>query len=584
LILIDGIMVRFVPFFIFPLLLMLVLPAASQADFSSSSTQARRAMARAVEAYQAGNSELALSEVRRALQRDADFLEAHLLKAEIYSGSGRHEESIAAYREVIRIDPAAYPQASYFLGYSLMRTGQFKEAKAHFLRFSGLPEASQALSELAGRHLERCRFALDAKQHPVPFQPVNIGPGVNSGYAEYSPALTIDGNTLVFTRRRPADPVSGIGPETEDFYVSHRVDGNWGPATNMGPPVNTMANEGAQSISADGRELFFTACGRPGGFGSCDLYYARRVDGEWSEPVNLGSVVNSGAWDSHPSISSDGKTLYFSSGRQGSAGPMDIWKTRWKDGQGWQKPENIGPVINTGGREMSPFIHPDGRTLYFASDGHMGMGGLDIFMSRRDDEGNWSEPMNLGYPINSHADEFSLVVDAAGLHAYYASDKEGGYGDLDIYVFELYEEARPRPVAAITGFAGPADDPEDRESLTVIAEGDPVVLRNIFFDTDSYALGPESMEEIGRLFRLLKENPSWTVEISGHTDNVGTFEYNQALSANRARSVVNVLTEMGLDPGRLSYKGYADTHPVDTNETEEGRANNRRTEFTVLRF
>lgn len=578
-----GAMKPILSLLVLSLMLMQGMTAVCQADLSSRSGPARRAMTRAVEAYQSGNNERALSEARRALQRDPGFLEAHLLKAEIFSGTGRFAESAAAYREVVRLNPTAYPQAHYFLGYSLMRTGQYSEARQSFLDFLETPSASPTLLELTLSHLERCRFAIRAMEDPVPFQPENLGQGVNSPYAEYSPALTIDGNTLIFTRRRPADPVSGRGPETEDFYVSHREDGQWGAATNIGPPINTPANEGAQSVSADGRELFFTACGRPGGFGSCDLYYSRLVNGQWTEPVNLGAGVNSSAWDSHPSISADGKTLYFSSGRQGSVGPMDIWKTVWEDGHGWGGPMNLGLKINTGGREMSPFIHPDGQTLYFASDGHMGMGGLDLFFSRRDRDGNWTEPVNLGYPINTHADEFSLIVDARGRRAYYASDIGGGYGDLDLYVFELYEEARPRPVAAITGLAATGESGEP-EPLTIIAEGEPVVLRNIFFDTDSHALKPESMEEIRRLCRLLHDNPEWTVEISGHTDNVGTHAYNLALSENRARSVVDALAAMGIDPDRMSYKGYADTRPVDTNETAEGRANNRRTEFTVVRF
>jgi outer membrane protein OmpA-like peptidoglycan-associated protein/cytochrome c-type biogenesis protein CcmH/NrfG len=579
-----GVMKSILSFLVLSLVVLQGMTAVCQSGFSSRSGAALRAMGRAVEAYQSGDNELALSEAQRAIRRDPDFLEAHLLKAEIFSGTGRYAESAGAYREVVRLDPMAYPQAHYFLGYSLLRTGQYMEARQSFLDFLRISETSLSLRKLSESHLAQCEFAIRAMEDPVPFQPENLGRGVNSRHAEYSPALTIDGNTLVFTRRRPSDAARTIGPETEDFYISHREGGNWGTAANLGPPINTSANEGAQSVSADGRELFFTACGRPGGVGSCDLYHSRLVDGQWGEPVNLGIPVNSEAWDSHPSISADGKTLYFSSGRQGSIGSMDIWKTEWEAGHGWGEPVNMGPVINTVGREMSPFIHPDGQTLYFASDGHMGMGGLDLFFSRRDGEGNWSEPVNLGYPINTHADEFSLIVDARGLRAYFASDIEGGYGDLDLYEFELYEEARPTPVAAITGLATGTGEEGGPEPLTIIAEGEPVVLRNIFFDTDSHALKPESMAEISQLSELLRENQGWTVEISGHTDNVGPHAYNLVLSENRARSVVDALTDLGIDPDRMSYKGYADTRPVDTNETAEGRANNRRTEFTVVRF
>ncbi|MFO7999469.1 MAG: OmpA family protein [Bacteroidales bacterium] len=573
---------RWLIFFLAMMLIPGLNPQAfCQSDFSTRNPLARRSMERAVEAYQSGNYELALTRASQAIRRDPGFREAHILKAEVFFTMGDHHESANAYRLAIGLDPEAYPQARYYLGLSLIHTGQYAEARKWIEEFLAFPSIPPSLEKSTRELMAQCDFALAAMDHPVPFSPENLGGGVNSPTAEYSPALTIDGKTLVFTRRSPGGAGREAGRETEDFYVSRWESGQWSPAVNLGPPINTEGNEGAQSLSADGQTMYFTACGRSGGQGSCDIYFARMENGRWGQARNMGRVVNSAAWDSHPSVSSDGKTLYFSSARAGSHGPMDLWKTDWDENLGWQTPVNLGPDINTTGREMSPFIHPDGQTLYFASDGHQGMGGLDIFLSRRDAEGNWSSPVNLGYPINTHADEFSLFVDAGGSRAYFASDIEGGCGDLDIYSFELYEEARPKPVVGIVGLAGGGDEPE---SMKVIGEGDPVVLRNIFFDTDSYRLKPESMEEIRLLFGLLKDHPGWKVEISGHTDNVGGDAYNLALSENRARSVVQALVDMGIDPSRLTYKGHADTRPVDTNETAGGRANNRRTEFTILKF
>jgi outer membrane protein OmpA-like peptidoglycan-associated protein len=560
---------------------LLLLPCAimAQEGRATSNPAARRAFDRGLQAFHRMDYAQALEYAERAIGRDPGFADAHLLKAEVHSARNQYQESIPAYEAVVGLDPSGYPMAHHYLGLALMRTGRYEEAMDRLEVFLGFRGQRQSLLEASRKYISDCRFALQAMEAPVPFNPENLGPGVNTSLAEYSPALTIDGKTLIFTRRSPLDPTRPEGMEKEDFYLSDLTEGVWGPARSLGPPVNTDGNEGAQSISADGRELFFTACHRAGGYGSCDIYHARWQDGGWGDPVNLGPVINSPAWESQPSISSDGHSLYFASARSGSHGPMDLWVAVRDDRGDWLPPENLGPVINTTGREMSPFIHPDGHSLYFASDGHQGMGGLDLFLSRRDESGQWTEPVNLGYPINTHADEFGLIVDARGRTAFFASAIEGG--NLDLYSFELPEEARPSPVA---GIAGLAEGPGREADLVIVGQGEPVVLRNIFFDTDSHELKPESMEEIMRLFRLLQDNPGWKVEISGHTDNTGSYDHNLTLSENRARSVVDRLTELGVAPGRLQYRGHADTRPVDTNDTPEGRANNRRTEFTILEF
>ena len=219
----------------------------------------------------------------------------------------------------------------------------------------------------------------------------------------------------------------------------------------MEEPVNSNDNEGAQCLSQDGRLMFFTACGRPDGAGRCDLYMCSRKGDQWSKPRNMGAPVNTAAWESQPSFSIDGRTLFFVSNRKGGYGGMDLWKTVFVDGKGWSVPENLGPAINTSGDEMSPFIHFDGRTLYFSSNGHTGMGGMDLFRSTLNDDGSWSEPVNLGFPINTAGDESNLLVARDGRSALFSSDRSGGYGRQDLYTFQLPDAVQATSVDYVRG-------------------------------------------------------------------------------------------------------------------------------------
>jgi outer membrane protein OmpA-like peptidoglycan-associated protein len=311
---------------------------------------------------------------------------------------------------------------------------------------------------------------------------------------------------------------------------------------------------------------------------------------------------------------------------------------------------NIGDPINTDKEENSPFIHFDNRTLYFCSDGHTGMGGRDLYFTKLDSSGKWMAPVNLGYPINTCADEFGLIVNTKGDTAYFSSDKEGGKGKLDLYCFELNKENRPMPVTYVKGIVFNNETKEKIEArfelinlktgkivytsfsdpvkgdflvtlpsendyalnvskegylfysdnfslkgnwsiiepfiknipLQPIKVGESVVLRNIFFETAKYDLKTESVIELDKLVAFLKTNDKLKIEISGHTDNIGTKEYNQILSENRAKSVYNYLIEIGIDKARLTFKGFGDTKPIDTNDTDAGRSNNRRTEFKII--
>jgi outer membrane protein OmpA-like peptidoglycan-associated protein len=424
--------------------------------------------------------------------------------------------------------------------------------------------------------------------------------------------------------------------------------------------VNTERNEGAGTLSPDGRFLIFTACaysdgsygGGRKGLGSCDLFISRRLGQRWSRPENLGPPVNTKHWESQPSLASDGRTLYFIRGiTRGEHGrrEQDIYVTRLGEDGRFSEPRKLGPNVNSPMIEESVQIHPDGRTLYFSSNGHPGMGGLDIFVSRMQDDGEWGPALNLGYPINTSDDENSLLVSADGRLAYFASDRPGGFGDLDLYAFELYPEARPEPVTYIRGrvtdqvsgkgveadielydlatgrlataaYADPGTGeflvclPTGRDyAMNVAAEnylffsenysiagqavespfelnvqlkplqaGETIALRNIFFETASHELLPESDPELVMLLRMLYASPDLRIELGGHTDSVGSERDNQQLSERRANAVRDHLIREGIAPERIEAKGYGESRPIASNDTEEGRALNRRTEVMVL--
>lgn len=482
-------------------------------------------------------------------------------KGEAAIQRGAPAEAMPYFEQALLIDPH-FSEAHLMLADWLFDLGQLEQARGHYEAFLEVDVSNKRYHASARKRLETIDFRLYSRSHPAPFEPENLGPGVNTNADEYLPALTVDGRTMVFTRRIV----------DEDFYQSQLTASGWSQAVRLPEPINTPDNEGAQCLSQEGRVLFFTACGREDGAGRCDLYMCVRKGDKWSKPRNLGSPVNTGAWESQPSFSVDGRTLYFVSDRKGGYGGLDIWSTTFT-GRGWSAPVNLGPNINTEGDEMSPFIHFDDRTLYFASNGHVGMGGQDLFVARRAADSSWEAPVNLGYPINTEGDETNLIVDADGRTAYFSSDRAGGYGRQDLYRFDLPEALRPLPALATGDTAAPVQPLESGQTLT---------LRNVLFATASADLDSASFPSLTRLADLLKAHAELRCEVAGHTDNVGHPDANQRLSEQRAQSVVRFLTARGVPPERLTAHGYGESQPVASNETDAGRALNRRTELRVL--
>lgn len=623
----------------------------AQDELSTKSKKARSWYEKGEQLLQAQKLTEAKMNFQLAIDEDPNFFEAYMLMGEIHEQEKNDTAAVVVYKKAIEIDPERYPPVFQIIADIEYSNGWYADASQHYTKFLGSQKAHGASRIKAEKNLANCEFAIRAMQNPVPFTPVNLGPNVNSDLNEYFPCITADNQTLLFTRLLK-DNRSLTGRQ-EDFFVSKNNNG-WQPAVELGSPINTVYNEGAPTLSADGNILIFTACeslegygiGREG-YGRCDLFVSKRSGNEWQVPYNLGLPVNSRAWESQPSISSDGRTIYFVSSRNND---YDIWVSVVNNKGIWSEPEKLGLNINTEGYEGSVFIHPDNQTLYFSSDGHVGMGGLDIFMSRKDTSGQWGPPVNLGYPINSHKDDNSILISAGGELAMFASDRKDGFGGLDLYSFELYKEARPQVVTYIKGTVydknsgtkldaqfeltnlktgvvaiesfsnkttgeflvclpanhdyaltvskdgylfysenfnltgeNPSTDPVLMDvPLIPLQAGAKVVMKNVFFETDRFDLLEPSKVELNKLADLLAKNPKLKVELGGHTDNVGKDDYNLTLSENRAKAVMTYLVENGIAPERLTYKGYGKTQPVDTNETEAGRANNRRTEFKVV--
>jgi outer membrane protein OmpA-like peptidoglycan-associated protein/tetratricopeptide (TPR) repeat protein len=440
--------------------------------------------------YESKNDDKAKVELKKAIAADPQFIDPYMILGVIHYDARDYKTAADFFKKAIDINPKYSSTLYYSLGSSLMNLGIYEEALRSFKALLQFGRLHADLENLAKKEMRNCEFAVEAIKNPVPFHPKNLGAGVNSNESEYFPAITADEQVLLFTRNR-RDESNRAGSQ-EDFYISMKENGQWQKAINMGPPINTPMNEGAPTLSADGQALIFTACevfgdygpGRKG-YGSCDIFFSKKNGNQWSKPQNIGAPVNSNKWDSQPSYSSDGRTLYFVSSRPGGFGDADIWVSLLNDEGVWGEPQNLGLNVNSPEREESVFIHPDNQTLYFASNGHPGMGGMDLYVSKRNPDGSWGQAINLGFPINTHGDENSLLVGASGTIAYFASDREGGLGGLDIYSFELPESSRPQQVTYMKGKVF------DKETLK------PLEARFELVDLESGKLAVESFSNSG---------------------------------------------------------------------------------------
>jgi len=498
--------------------------------------------------------------------------------------------------------------------------------------------------------------------NPVDFNPVLLD-GVCSDADEFLPLVSPNGEFFFYTRRfKDVKNALTSNDYIEEFTFSTRLtsidscEEKYTTGEPMPYPFNDGRLQGGATITIDNNLMFITICeferSYYTSYKNCDLFYTTFESGEWSTLKRVGKNVNNlTTFEGQPSITTDGKTVYFASNRDGGFGGFDIYKIIMnEEDDTWSDPINLGTKINTAGDEKTPFIHSDDKSLYYASNGSGGIGGFDIFMSILSDENVWSEPQNIGYPINTVADEVAFIISTNGQKIYFSYLKPDSETGWDICTVDLPKNVRPAKVLLLTGditdeLGNPAKNAtveltniqtlesteglvneetgkyavstvvelDDSFVLTVNSEGTffdtyfidpfnelydppteldiqlhsiekelPVELRTVNFETNSAELNETSIICIKKLLKFLEVNNTLIIEIDGHTDNVGGYKENLELSKMRAKAVHDYLIDNGIEKKRVSYQGFGESKPINSNNTDEGKADNRRVEFIVM--
>jgi len=411
--------------------------ASPTATYTSHSSRAIQLYEQAITYYTKKDYPAAVATLQKALQKDKKFVEAYLQWATIQQQLDDFQGALHLLDQAQRYWlPDRSEALGHELAYRYYRSGAYAQAQAVLDQLPSLHAIALPLRTQIAHLQENVTFALQQFQTAIPFYPSLLPAPFNQFTSQYFPVLTVDQETLFFTAR--AEQTQG----KENIYVSHKnAAGQWTAPQPFAGQVSTTHNEGSCTVAADGKTMVFTVCSCQDNRGICDLYITYQCQGKWTQPTNMGPRINSQGWDSQPALSPDGKTLYFVSERAGNHGKKDIWQSTLQDNGVWTVPVNLGPPINSTGREISPFIHPNGQTLFFASDRCPSLGGFDIYYSNWLD-GQWTPPVNLGYPINGHKDQTALFITADGKKGYYADGRQQGtsYYSSYLYAFDFPED------------------------------------------------------------------------------------------------------------------------------------------------
>ncbi|HOU97680.1 MAG TPA: OmpA family protein [Bacteroidales bacterium] len=646
---------------------------SQQSECPEPEKKAKKLFEQSQDAYNKHNPELAYKLLTEAVREDPNFAKAYIILADVniqrYNQAQTGNTALQYKNNAINYYCKAADacpsldnyKACFEAAYYFYIDKKYDKAKPYLDKFVANAKNSPQISEAKNmqKHIDKY---FDIINHPVPFNPQKVE-GVCGPDDEFLPLISPDDEFMFYTHRINKTNELGTTQKYDVFTKASKEKDKNTFVLNQPMPEpfnqNSNNNQGAVSITIDNNHLYVTICEGP----NCDIWVSDNEDGTWSQLRNLGASINGRrSWESQPSISSDGKMLFFASIRPGNIGfelddpntqTSDIWMSKQDENGNWLPAKNLGPIINTTGNEKSPFIHSDSKTLYFSSDGHYGVGGYDIYYSKMLPDGKWSEPKNIGYPINTENDEIGFIVSTNGKKAYFSSNKLSDSKGYDIYSFDLYDEARPAEVvfykgqvkdnegnpledakvviknvteqrtseAMVDKLTGkyavviPVEKPNDDFLLMVkkkdyaftsnyikaeelkkdkpvevnfevkpIEEGTLVKINNIYFASNSAIFEKSSLVVLDNFLEFLNENPNVTIEIHGHTDNIGDDNSNLTLSEKRARAVADYLILNGLDPKRIvATKGFGETKPVASNDTETGRALNRRTEFKIVK-
>ena len=632
----------------------------------------------------------------QAVQTDPDNIKANFMTGRTIMETINKGEATAYFLKVYALQPDYQFDILYKIGRAYQYGLEFAEAINFYNQYlqkldqqRGYEGDDKVPVSQVRRRLYECENGIDFINNSRNLKITNLGSSINSNSRDYAPVINADETMMIFTSRRQDknlnEDVFDDNFHYEDIFISYKENGEWTPAKNIGEPINTLYFDSNLGLSADGKQLYLYKDGEEG---DGDIYVSElQEDDTWSEPEPVSKRINSSYGENSVSISPDGNTLYFSSNRPGSYGGYDIYRCEKNSRGEWGKVYNLGQQINTPYDEEGMFIGHDGKTLYFSSKGHKGMGGYDIFKSVYDDSTQvWSEPVNMGYPINTPDDDIFFVTTKDEKTGYYATVRGDGLGYLDIYKVEIpdltEEPAAPlagivqvdtsaQPTNEVTSVAPPvtigdvaevqpvqlllkvedanteealdatvslknstdgrtllpvpvatgiyrfdiseeqasdyimtvqqngyvykslevsvpaaAQEPQEfrrKVALSPIVAGYRKVLDFVYFDFNSVRLREESQDELNRLRDFMMSNIGTSIEIAGHTDNIGTRSYNKSLSQARAQAIVNFLIQEGVNIERVIAKGYGESDPIASNDDEkDGRELNRRVEMRVL--
>ena len=598
-------------------------------------TKAVKALDDAVLASAIGKIDGPVQTIKQLITKYPSWISPREELSRIFYKAGMKKEAIETLEASLPIDTNSQVQNLYTLGRMYEENGEPEKAMDAYRAVIRLCPAQPDLAKKAKSSLTSLEAQIDLYQPEEDITFIPLPSEINTPTHEYLGRWTLDGKKLIFTRR--------INHQDDLFIATFDSNQN---VTIEDVSINSSFDEAAHTISPDGKYLVFTACDRPDGMGSCDLYLSVKKNEFWTKPMNMGPLFNGPSWESQPCFGLDGKTIFFASNRSGGFGGRDIWLVRQLPDGKWSAPINAGNQINTANNDESPFIHFDGRTIYFMRDGKDGLGGYDLYFSHMGLNGQWQTPANMKAPINSAADEGALSLHPDGKTALFTRTTSDQLNDL--FQFRLPERFLSAPMQALevkvidkeskkplharievfeyngldtirtsqwsdaSGYISMALEKNKNYGLISSAEGysmyslnlpadtnsvrkktieliamtsavdQPIVLQNVFFSTGSAMLLPSSNAELNLLYKTLLDHPTMKIEIRGHTDNVGEEEYNQQLSEARAKSVFQFLVDHGIVAERLSYTGFGETKPVASNDSEEGRKQNRRTEFVIV--
>lgn len=618
----------------------------------------------------------------KALEEDPNCLACLRWQGELYylrskrSGSDFGPAKLM-FEKLIELCPEYHSEPYYFLGAMSYADREYTKAEGYFEKFLRFPDSDPTKFEKdyekrykeVEEALPFVKAYAEIYKDPIAYDPIRVG-GVSSKDDDYLPIISPDGEVMFYTRTVSKQSKGDIGPKlVEEFTWSHRPDINseFDSGIPLPPPFNIGDNYGGATITVDNKELIIAKKNpKPKAPQNIDLFSTRYELGSdpitgkpkylWSELQDLGPGVNTDEWEAQPSLSGDGKYLFFvtfraTNTKDGAGNPThDLFMSERQADGTWGVAVPLPATINTKGQEKTPFMHSDSHTLYFSSDGHLGVGGMDIFYCKMNEDKSFTTPKNIGYPINSEADELGIVVSSDGELAYFGAKNFKNDRGWNVYQFDMPEKAKPEKVMVLKGtvkdeagnppqnaevelkysqsqekekIAVNTDDGtyaaivklKEKEDVLLSVKGEgvafnsqvivrkdaptppvvakvnmsapkeeenkPIVINDILYSTSKAEIAEESKIVLNEFALYLKEHPNLYIEIRGHTDNVGDDAKNLALSKERAFEVLSYLTSQGADGKHISYQGFGETKPIASNDTEEGRARNRRTEFVI---